>query len=69
MLNNTSLITSIKNKLIYFLLKNNMKDNEKIIITLLNKLIKCIFPKTTTTVYKNRIRKRPQKNHYNSNVS
>lgn len=69
MLNNTSLITSIKNKLIYFLLKNNMKDNEKIIITLLNKLIKCIFPKTTTTIHKDRIRKRPQKNHYNSNVS
>jgi hypothetical protein len=35
MLNNKSLITSIKNKLIYYLLKNDIKDKEKIIISLL----------------------------------
>ena len=69
MLNTTTLITSIKNKLIFYLLKNNLKENEKIIITLLNKLFKCILLKSVTIKYKNRIRKRPQKNHYNSNIT
>ena len=69
MLNNTSLLTSIKNKLIYYLLKKRMKDKEKIIIGLLKKLFKCLLPKTITIKHKNRIRKRPQKNHYNTNVS
>lgn len=69
MLNNTSLLTSIKNKLIYYLLKKRIKDKEKIIIGLLKKLFKCLLPKTITIKHKNRIRKRPQKNHYNTNVS
>jgi cell division protein FtsL len=69
MLNYTSLIASIKNKLIYYLLKNNLKNKEKIIMTLLIKLIKCIIPKTIEIKHKTRVRKRPQKNYYNSNVS
>lgn len=69
MLNNTSVIASIKNKLIYYLLKNNVKNKEKIIISLLVKLIKSIIPKTKEIKHKIRVKKRPQKNYYNSNVT
>jgi hypothetical protein len=67
--NNTSLITSIKHKLIYYLLNCTKKCNKIKIIELLNKLIKSIIPKILTQKYKNRIKKRPQKNHYNTNTS
>jgi hypothetical protein len=67
MLNNTSLLLSIKEKLIYCLLNNTTKYNK--IIILLNKLIKSVILITITTTHKGRIRRRPQKNHYNSNTS
>jgi hypothetical protein len=69
MLNIRSLITLIKNKLIFHLLNNELKDKDKIIIKLLEKLFKCLIPKIISIIYKERIRKRPQKNHYNSNIS
>lgn len=67
MLNNTSLLLSIKEKLIYCLLNNTTKYNK--IIILLNKLIKSVILITITTTHKERIRRRPKKNHYNSNTS
>ena len=69
MLNITSLLALIKNKLIFYLLNDELKDKGKIIMKLLEKIFKCILPKSETTIYKERIRKRPQKNHYNSNIS
>jgi len=51
------------------LLNCTKKCNKIKIIELLNKLIKSIIPKILTQKYKNRIKKRPQKNHYNTNTS
>ena len=65
-LNITGLMTSLKNKLIYYLLKNDIKYMDEI-IKILNKLIKCILKEIETIKFKKRIRKRPQKNYYNSN--
>jgi len=65
-LNITGLMTSLKNKLIYYLLKNDVKYMDKI-IKILTKLIKCIIIEVETIEFKKRIRKRPQKNYYNSN--
>ena len=59
MLNIRSLITLIKNKLIFHLLNNELKDKDKIIIKLLEKLFKCVIPKIISIIYKERIRKRP----------
>ena len=59
MLNIRSLITLIKNKLIFHLLNNELKDKNKIIIKLLEKLFKCLIPKIISIIYKERIRKRP----------
>ena len=59
-------MTSLKNKLIYYLLKNDIKYMDEI-IKILNKLIKCILKEIETIKFKKRIRKRPQKNYYNSN--
>jgi len=59
-------MTSLKNKLIYYLLKNDLKYMDEI-IKILNKLIKCILKEIETIKFKKRIRKRPQKNYYNSN--
>jgi hypothetical protein len=68
MINKTSAFVSLKNKLLYCILfdKSNNKINK--IITLLLKLLKTIFEIKKTIEYKIRIRKRPQKNHYNTNI-
>jgi hypothetical protein len=63
MLNNTCLFTSLKNKLIYYLLNENIKDRDKKIIRLLMTLIKYTIKKIITHIYKERIRKKPIKNH------
>ena len=65
-MNIKGLTTILKNKLIYYLLKNDVKYMDKI-ITILTNLIKYILIETVTIKFKKRVRKRPQKNYYNSN--
>jgi hypothetical protein len=60
MLNVRSLIALIKNKLIFNLLNNELKDTDKIIIKLLEKLLKCLIPKIISIIYnKKKTSKKP----------
>jgi hypothetical protein len=69
MINKTAAFESLKNKLLFLLLKNKDNKNNKKIMELLKILIIFVIEIITIIKYKNRIRKRPQKNHYNTNVS
>ena len=68
MINKTSAFTSLKNKLLYLIFFDKSKNKINKIIALLIKLLKTIFKIIKTIEYKKRIRKRPQKNHYNTNI-
>jgi hypothetical protein len=67
-ISNTSLFTSLKNKLVYYILNDKIKDRNTLIVTLLKKLLKSIIKKITLLIHKERIRKRPQKNHNSTNI-
>ncbi len=72
-LNKSVIFESLKNKLFSLIINYNKNKNSKEstleIIRLLLKLIKFVIKKISTVEYKPRLRKRPQKNHYNSNTS
>lgn len=67
-ISNTSLFTSLKNKLIYCILNNKNKNLQILIMKMLKKILKSIIKKTTLTLHKKRIRKRPQKNYNVTNI-
>ena len=69
MINRTKSFESLKNKLLYLILKNSLIQNNipeiiKLILAIIITLLEIKF----NFKYKPRIRKRPQKNHYNSNI-
>jgi len=68
MINKTAAFESLKNKLLFLLLKNKDNTNNKKILELLEILINFLVEIIKTIKYKERIRKRPQKNHYNTNI-
>jgi len=69
MINRTKSFESLKNKLLYLILKNNSKKNNITeIIKLILAIITCLIEMKSNFKFKPRIRKRPQKNHYNSNI-
>jgi len=68
MINKTCAFTSLKNKLLYCLFYDKSKNKINKIISLLLKLLKTIFKIIKIIEHKKRIRKRPQKNHYNTNI-
>lgn len=68
MINKTAAFESLKNKLLFLLLKNKENVNNKKILELLKILINFLVKIIRTIKYKERIRKRPQKNHYNTNI-
>jgi hypothetical protein len=55
MLNIRSRVALIKNKLIFYLFNNELKDKDKIIKKLLEKLFKYLIPKIISIFYKERI--------------
>lgn len=64
MLNNSCIFTSLKNKLIYYLLNENINNRDERIITLLTKLTNYTIKKIITIKYIKRERKRPPKTNY-----
>jgi len=70
MINRTKSFESLKNKLLYLILKNSSIQNNILEITkLILAIIITLIEIKLNFKYKPRIRKRPQKNHYNSNIS
>jgi hypothetical protein len=69
-INKKCLLESLRNKLLYYLLNKDDLTNKdmNIIIKILNKILSILLIKQITIKYKERIKKRPQKNHYNSNL-
>jgi len=65
MLSKSSIIASLKNKLLHEIFFNNKKNYVNDIIILLNKLLTTKFDIKITVKFTNRIRKRPCKNYYN----
>ena len=64
MLNNSCIFTSLKNKLIYYLLNEDINNRDERIITLLTKLTSYTIKKIITIKYIKRDRKRPPKTNY-----
>jgi len=70
MINRTKSFESLKNKLLYLILKNSSIQNNILEITkLILAIIITLIEIKLNFKYKPRIRKRPQKNYYNSNIS
>ena len=69
MINRTKSFESLKNKLLYLILKNSLiQNNIPEIIKLILAIIITLLEIKLNLKYKPRIRKRPQKNHYNTNI-
>ena len=70
MINRTKSFESLKNKLLYLIFKNSSVQNNILEITkLILAIIITLIEIKLNSKYKPRIRKRPQKNHYNSNIT
>ena len=70
MINRTKSFESLKNKLLYLIFKNSSVQNNILKITkLILAIIITLIEIKLNSKYKPRIRKRPQKNHYNSNIT